>query len=163
PRSRRPRRRPASISRRMACAGLPEPWPPAIRGTRSSTPTRRTPSSRSCSGSGTPTGRRGGSGGSPRRPPAPGWTRPRPPPRSRLDWLAPRPAHADDADEWRDLSERLDRWVPTVSELVSYREIVDRLLTLAAERSFDGEAIGERFDDLFRDLVKTVAWQESCW
>ena len=85
-------------------------------------------------------------------------------PRSWLpSWLTPRSAHADEADEWRELSERLDRWVPAASELTAYREIVDRLLTLAAERSFDGEALGDRFDDLFRDLVKTVAWQESCW
>ena len=49
------------------------------------------------------------------------------------------------------------------SELAAYREIVDRLLTLAAERSFDAEALGDRFEDLFQDLVKAVAWQESCW
>jgi hypothetical protein len=85
-------------------------------------------------------------------------------PRSWLpSWPGPRAAHADEADEWRELSERLDRWVPAAGELPAYREIVDRLLTLAAERSFDGEALEERFDDLFRDLVKTVAWQESCW
>jgi hypothetical protein len=78
-------------------------------------------------------------------------------------WLAPSSAHADEADEWRELSERLDRWVPAANELPAYREIVERLLTLAAERSFDGEALDARFDDLFRDLVKTVAWQESCW
>lgn len=85
-------------------------------------------------------------------------------PRSWLpSWLAARPAHADEPDEWRELSERLDRWVPAPSELPAYREIVERLLTLAAERSFDGEVIGDRFEDLFRDLVKAVAWQESCW
>jgi hypothetical protein len=85
-------------------------------------------------------------------------------PRSWLpSWLAPRPAQADESDEWRELSERLDRWVPAANELAAYREIVDRLLTLAAERSFDGEALDERFDDLFRSLVKAVAWQESCW
>jgi hypothetical protein len=85
-------------------------------------------------------------------------------PRSWLPtWLAPRSAHADEVDEWRELSERLDRWVPAASELAQYREIVGRLLTLAAERSFDGEVLGERFDDLFQDLVRTVAWQESCW
>jgi hypothetical protein len=85
-------------------------------------------------------------------------------PRSWLPtWLAPRSAHADEVDEWRELSERLDRWVPAPSELGEYRDIVGRLLTLAAERSFDEEAVGERFDGLFRDLVKAVAWQESCW
>jgi hypothetical protein len=85
-------------------------------------------------------------------------------PRSWLPtWFAPRPAQAEEFDEWRELSERLDRWVPAANELAAYREIVDRLLTLAAERSFDGEVLGERFDDLFRHLVKAVAWQESCW
>jgi hypothetical protein len=85
-------------------------------------------------------------------------------PRSWLGpWLAPRPAQADETDEWRELSERLDRWVPTGNQLAVYREIVDRLLTLAADRSFDGEALDERFEALFRDLVKAVAWQESCW
>jgi hypothetical protein len=49
-----------------------------------------------------------------------------------------------------------------LERLRAYREIVDRLLTLAAERSFDGGP-RRQFDDLFRDLVKTVAWQESCW
>jgi hypothetical protein len=72
-------------------------------------------------------------------------------------------AEDDEVDEWRELTERLDRWVPTPDELAAYREIVERLLTLAAERSFDGEALDERFEPLFRDLVKAVAWQESCW
>src|SRR5262245_35607256 len=80
-----------------------------------------------------------------------------------LPWLAPRPAQAEEADEWRELSDRLERWVPTANELGMYRDVVDRLLSLAAERSFDPEAVGERFEDLFRDLVKAVAWQESCW
>jgi hypothetical protein len=78
-------------------------------------------------------------------------------------WLAPGLAHADESDDWRELNDRLDRWVPGPAELPAYREIVERLLTLAAERSFDGEAIGERYEELFSDLVKTVAWQESCW
>jgi hypothetical protein len=72
-------------------------------------------------------------------------------------------AQADESDEWRELGDRLDRWVPTPAELAQYREIVNRLLALAAERSFDGEAVGERYETLFEHLVKTVAWQESCW
>jgi hypothetical protein len=85
-------------------------------------------------------------------------------PRSWLPrWLAPRMAQADESDEWRELGDRLDRWVPTPAELAQYREIVNRLLALAAERSFDGEAVGERYETLFEHLVKTVAWQESCW
>jgi Transglycosylase SLT domain len=78
-------------------------------------------------------------------------------------WLAPRLAHADEADEWRDLNDRLDRWVPAGDQLDVYRDTVDRLLALAAERSFDPEGLDDRYDHLFRDVVKAVAWQESCW
>jgi hypothetical protein len=78
-------------------------------------------------------------------------------------WLGPRTAHAEDADAWRAVGDRLDRWVPSDDELVLYRDTVGYLLTLAAERSFDPEALPDRFDALFRSLVKAVAWQESCW
>ena len=84
-------------------------------------------------------------------------------PTSSWNWLAPRPAHASEVDEWTSLAARLDRWVPTVDELMIYRATVDRLLTVAAERSLDPEALDERFDGLFHHLVKATAWQESCW
>jgi len=87
----------------------------------------------------------------------------RKPPNSSWNLLAPRAAHAADGDEWRDVGARLDRWVPTVDELSTYRAIVDRLLTLAAERSLDPDALEERFDALYHHLVKATAWQESCW
>jgi hypothetical protein len=79
-------------------------------------------------------------------------------------WLAPRTAHAaEGADEWQALGRRLDRWVPGAEEVGTYRHTVERLLSLAAGRSLDPDAIDERFDDLFHHLVKAVAWQESCW
>jgi hypothetical protein len=78
-------------------------------------------------------------------------------------WLGPRTAHAQGADEWRAVGDRLDRWVPDDAELAVYRDTVARLLTLAAERSYDPEALPERFDALFTSLVWAVAWQESCW
>jgi hypothetical protein len=89
-------------------------------------------------------------------------------PGSMWEWLAPRAAHADEADEWAQLGRRLDRWVPATDELGAYRGAVGRLLELAAERTFDpGDAGGasdlERFEGLFRHLVQAVAWQESCW
>ncbi len=86
----------------------------------------------------------------------------RKPPGGSWDWLAPRAAHAAD-DEWSLLARRLDRWVPADRELGAYRETVARLLTVAAERSLDPDALDERFDQLFHHLVKAVAWQESCW
>jgi hypothetical protein len=79
-------------------------------------------------------------------------------------WLAPREAHAAaDTDEWLVVAQRLERWVPVPRELRSYRDSVDRLLTLAAERTFDPAEVEERFELLFHHLVKATAWQESCW
>jgi hypothetical protein len=96
-----------------------------------------------------------------RDPDAPPRRAPRPRPGS---WLGPREAHADEgAEEWTLLGRRLDRWVPAPSDLHAYRDTVARLLTVAADRSYDPDLLDGRFDDLFYDLVKTVAWQESCW
>ena len=78
-------------------------------------------------------------------------------------WLAPRAAHADDGDEWSRVAQRLDRWVPDRDELRPYRDVVDRLLTLAAERTFDPAEVPARFETLFHHVVKATAWQESCW
>ena len=82
-------------------------------------------------------------------------------------WLAPRAAYADEIeaaqDEWLGLGRRLDRWVPTVSDSRAYRDTVDRLLTVAAERALDPDILDERYDRLFHNLLKAVAWQESCW
>jgi hypothetical protein len=87
----------------------------------------------------------------------------RKPPGTSEHWFGPRRAHAAETDEWRDLARRLDRWAPDAEELRVYREVVDRLLTVAAERSLDPDALDGRFDDLFHHLVKATAWQESCW
>jgi hypothetical protein len=81
----------------------------------------------------------------------------------RWDWLGPRAAHADEPEEWYRLTRRLDRWVPDRDELVGYRNTVERLLTLAAERTFDPAEVDGRFEALFHHLVKATAWQESCW
>jgi transglycosylase-like protein with SLT domain len=97
-----------------------------------------------------------------RDPDAPPRRKGRKPPTS-WDWLGPRVAHAADLDDWIQLNRRLDRWVPRANETATYRDTVDRLLTLAAERTFDPAEVSERFETLFQNVVKTTAWQESCW
>jgi hypothetical protein len=82
---------------------------------------------------------------------------------SSWNWLGPRVAHAAEVDEWVGLAQRLDRWVPDQGELLRYRDSMDRLLTLAAERTFDPAEVAARFETLFHHLVKATAWQESCW
>jgi hypothetical protein len=79
------------------------------------------------------------------------------------DWLWPRPAHADEGEEWVRLGRQLHRWVPAPDELLVYRDTVERLLSLAADRTFDPAEVNGRFERLFQHLVKATAWQESCW
>jgi hypothetical protein len=90
-------------------------------------------------------------------------SKPRGPSSFRWDWLGPRTAHADEPEEWFRLAQRLDRWVPDRDELAAYRNTVERLLILAADRTFDPAEVDGRFEPLFHHLVKTTAWQESCW
>ncbi|MGH7266346.1 MAG: transglycosylase SLT domain-containing protein [Candidatus Rokuibacteriota bacterium] len=82
---------------------------------------------------------------------------------SSWQWPGPRAAHAAEPDEWLVVARRLERWVPVPRELRTYRDSVDRLLTLAAERTFDPAEVDGRFESLFHHLVKATAWQESCW
>ncbi len=79
----------------------------------------------------------------------------------RLPWfLGPRAAYADTVD-LASVGKRLDRWVPADAELATYRTTVDTLLTTVAAHRL------ERIDDglraVYRNLVPSVAWQESCW
>jgi hypothetical protein len=59
--------------------------------------------------------------------------------------------------------QRLARWVPEYEELEDYRNSVERLLTAVAASTADTNAIAPRFTRLYSDLVRTTAWQESCW
>jgi hypothetical protein len=80
-------------------------------------------------------------------------------------WLGPRAAHAavPPSDDVRGLGRRLDRWVPRVEEFEVYRDAVARLLAVVAERTAGVNAVEPRFANLYRHLVATTAWQESCW
>ena len=81
-------------------------------------------------------------------------------------WPGPGLAHADEppSDPARSaLVRRLDRWVPDDHELPSYRDAVNRLLDYVAAEARERNALDARLTDMFPHLVKTVAWQESCW
>jgi hypothetical protein len=82
-------------------------------------------------------------------------------------WWSPVPtAHAAEPAATGQLAligRRLDRWVPEPEAVDTYRDVVRQLLTLVAERTWRENDIDGRFADLYRHLVHTVAWQESCW
>jgi hypothetical protein len=73
---------------------------------------------------------------------------------------APRAAHAATVD-LADVARRLDRWVPSPSELATYRELVEQLLTVVG--GYNVWRVADTFAVVYRDLVPAVAWQESCW
>jgi hypothetical protein len=79
-------------------------------------------------------------------------------------WIGPAPAHAGTPPgEIGGLVRKLDRWVPSASELDTYRDAVGRILGAVAERIAAADGIDPRFRQLYADLVPTTAWQESCW
>lgn len=95
-------------------------------------------------------------------PPTTSTTLPAPATRWWLAPFAPRAAHAAMAqDDLAALGRRLHRWVPAADQLADYRDLVDRLFGLVADR--EGGDVGTRFGAMYRHLVRTTAWQESCW
>jgi hypothetical protein len=78
-----------------------------------------------------------------------------------LSWLfGPRAADAATVD-LAAVGKRLDRWVPADHELATYRTTVETLLVTVASHRLD--RLDERLRPVYRNLVPTVAWQESCW
>ncbi len=58
---------------------------------------------------------------------------------------------------------RLNRWVPDREELHAYLVAVRNVLAHAAGASLQESALNRKFENLYRRLVPTTAWQESCW
>jgi hypothetical protein len=65
-------------------------------------------------------------------------------------------AHADD-------SGRLNSWAPKRQDLPEYLPLVGQLLVEAAEDTAARRDLDPSYQRLFRNLVLTTAWQESCW
>src|SRR5260370_33581234 len=90
----------------------------------------------------------------PARPPGPG-------PGSGLPW---RPvAYAEGGDDLAALNERLARWVPDETELADYRAVMERLLTVTADRALRGADLERRYARPYRAMLPAAARQESSW
>jgi hypothetical protein len=57
----------------------------------------------------------------------------------------------------------LDHWIPTREELLEYLPRVGDLLGTTALRTQRKKVLPGQHAKLFRNLVLTTAWQESCW
>ena len=68
------------------------------------------------------------------------------------------PAFAAD-DEF----DRLDQWVPQAPELNDYLAEVRKLLTQSSAGVLAKSRLAPQYHALFRQIILTAAWQESCW
>ncbi len=58
---------------------------------------------------------------------------------------------------------RLNRWVPTAAELKSYLLEIRKLLLKEADARIRSSPIAQKYARIYRKLILTAAWQESCW
>ena len=61
------------------------------------------------------------------------------------------------------LGQRLKALVVNDSNASSYRDAVDRLLGLSAQREMNDDALESAYRRIYLVMVKSTAWQESCW
>jgi transglycosylase-like protein with SLT domain len=58
---------------------------------------------------------------------------------------------------------RLNQWVPETPELSGYLVEVRKLLTQASDGALAKSQLAPQYRALYRQIVFTAAWQESCW
>src|SRR5499425_272923 len=71
-------------------------------------------------------------------------------------FVAPAFAADDDFD-------RLNQWVPQTPELNDYLSEVRKLLTQSSNAALAKSKMAPQYAPLFRQVVFSAAWQESCW
>ena len=71
-------------------------------------------------------------------------------------FVAPAFAAEDDFD-------RLNQWVPQTPELNDYLSEVRKLLTQSSNAALAKSKVAPQYAPLFRQIVFSAAWQESCW
>ena len=59
--------------------------------------------------------------------------------------------------------ERLNNWVPSDAELKSYLFEIRNLLLEEADTRIRSSSIDQEYARIYRKLMLTTAWQESCW
>jgi hypothetical protein len=81
-------------------------------------------------------------------------------------WFAPLDADASQdplASQIFGLGAALKRTVVEEDNASTYAQSVQRLLTLITQRELTGQGIVPQYRETFLALVKSTAWQESCW
>jgi len=83
-----------------------------------------------------------------------------------FQWFAPPNAHASEdpnTTQIISLGAALKRVIVEEDNATAYAQSIQRLLTLVAQREIDSQDFAPQHQQTFLDLVKSTAWQESCW
>lgn len=65
---------------------------------------------------------------------------------------------------WGAPAERpLERWIPTRDDVLEYLPQVRQLLEATATKTREAKKLEARYATLYRNMMLTTAWQESCW
>ena len=64
---------------------------------------------------------------------------------------------------WAKTDDRLNRWLPKKSELHEYLPKIRDLLNASAEKTIKQSKLNSSTTKVYRHLLLTTAWQESCW
>ena len=86
--------------------------------------------------------------------------------RTWFGWFAPRDADASEeplTNQILNLGSALKLIVVEPGNADGYAQSIRRLLTLIAEREIDHQGLAAQYRQTFLVLVKSTAWQESCW
>jgi hypothetical protein len=76
-------------------------------------------------------------------------------------WLWQNAQAADGVDQA--LISQLNQWAPTMSDIDAYLPLVHRLLDHITDHLLRTRQLEPQFQPLYRWLLLTTAWQESCW
>jgi hypothetical protein len=83
-----------------------------------------------------------------------------------LRWLSPADACAEEPGLIANLERaalKLKRVIVSTANVDSYRSNMETLLQLSAERELQTDPIDGKYTATYETLVKSAAWQESCW
>jgi hypothetical protein len=95
-----------------------------------------------------------------------GFGAPLPPPQiqpdaSWMDWIIPRAIASVALDP--SMVQRLNNWVPKTRDMDAYLPMVRDVLRAVVVQQLDAKELPADYHALFRSLVFSTAWQESCW
>jgi hypothetical protein len=82
---------------------------------------------------------------------------------ARLAGLLLLPALAIPGNDYQSLLQRLNGWVPNNAVLNEYLTTVQQLLEQVIQINLNEKKLDTGLNGLFRNLVLSTAWQESCW